>query len=107
MKYTALLEWAAEPVTDENKEFIEAWYTQLKSKEELDTLAIWLARSFVAGEVRYDIANVLFNQIMPVVGFDEAPKIFWVFYSAFEDFEFSEKPDQDAMERIRRELATL
>ncbi len=107
MKYSTLLEWAAKPVTDENKQFIDEWFSRLDSKAELDDLAIWLAKSFVAGEVRYDIANVLFNQIMPVVGFEEAPKIFWIFYSAFEDFEFSEKPDEDAVGRIRSELARL
>ena len=107
MKYSKLLRWAAEPVTDENRDFIDIWYSSLESNEELDVLAIWLAQSFVAGEVKYDIANILFNQIMPVVGFDEAPKVFWSFYSAFEDFEFSKKPDEEAIDRIRRELATL
>ena len=107
MKYTALLEWAAEPVTGKNSNFIEEWYSKLESIDELDALAIWLAESFVDGEVKYDIASVLFNQIMPVVGFEEAPRVFWLFYDAFEDFEISEKPDEEAVVSIRSVLATL
>jgi len=44
---------------------------------------------------------------MPIVGFDEAPKIFWQFYIAFEDYELLEKPDVEATERIKTEPEKL
>lgn len=44
---------------------------------------------------------------MPVVGIDETPRVFWLFYSAFEDSGLSKKPDKEAKDRIHNELATL
>lgn len=58
MKYSALLEWAAEPVADDNKDFVDQWFSQFGASEELEKLTIWLAKSFVSGEVKYDIADI-------------------------------------------------
>lgn len=105
MEYSELLKWASEPETDGNKDYIDQWYASLDQKnDDLNKLAIFLAESFVRKDVSFEIANTLFNQIMPVAGFEEAPDVFWQFYIAFEDFEPSERPNIDAIPRIKSEL---
>ena len=108
MDYSELLKWADEPETEENKEFVDSWFAALEKKdEELNSLAIWLAKSFLSNEIDYEIANTILNQVMPVVGFEEAPKIFWKFYIAFEDFETSTNPNAEARLRIQSELEAI
>ena len=109
MSYSELVDWAKRLVNDDVDDgFLEKWYAKLSDKDtEIDNLAIWLAKEFIDRIVDFEVASTIFNQVMPVVGFDSAPKIFWKFYVAFEDFENSNNPDEEARPRIKEELNQL
>jgi hypothetical protein len=108
MKYSKLLQWAEKPHWERNDSYIDVWVSQLKSRnEELNELAVFLAKGFCHRELSYETASTLFNQIMPVVGFDSAPSIFWGFYVAFEDYEISTDPNREAVSRIETELKNI
>ena len=105
MEYSELLAWADTPFSERSAYFIDHWFSALDSKnEELDRLAIYLAKSFVKNEISFDIANTLFNQIIPVAEFENVPDIFWRFYIAFEDFETFENPNIEALPRVKSKL---
>ena len=69
--------------------------------------APFVCRQFLSGAVDFGTANAALNQIMPIVGFEEAPRAFWEAYVAFEDFEVSQSPDEEARPRIQEILASL
>ncbi len=75
-------------------------------KSLLNEFAIYAAQKFLDGSLNFYNANGVLNQIMAVTNF-EAPNPFWEMYIAFEDFEISENPNNDARDRIRSLLDRL
>jgi hypothetical protein len=63
-------------------------------------LAERVGADFLAGRINFVAANGLLNQLMPLAGFEDAPRRFWQFYVAFEDFETSDSPDTDARSAV-------
>ena len=55
-----------------------------------------IGAAFLAGRIDFISANGLLNQLMPLAGFESAPKRFWQYYTAFEDFETVDDPDTSA-----------
>lgn len=93
---------------DFDSSVLESWYTGLMEIDtELDDLAIYLGQAFVKGEISFDTANGILNQLMPLRGFDEAPETFWKFYSGFEDFEVIDHPSAEAKIKIIEILSEL
>jgi hypothetical protein len=72
------------------------------SSEALVALAEAVAKQFVEGRIDFQVASGLFNQLMPLVGFDAAPLRFWKLYVALEDFEVLEEPNQSARLAVAR-----
>ena len=108
IEYRDLIEWADTIHTERAPDFIDKWLAlQEDPSQAVDQLALFLARSFVEGAVSFDIANTIFNQTMPVIGFDEAPPTFWQFYAAFEDYEHLDSPAVQAHQRIKSELSAI
>ena len=80
---------------------VHAWYqTHTPSDETLSALAENIGAGFLAGEINFTAANGLLNDLMPIVGFEAAPRRFWQYYVAFEDFETSKSPDSDARSAV-------
>ena len=80
---------------------VEVWYTKhAPSAENLCALAESIGAAFLAGRLDFMAANGLLNQLMVLVGFEAAPKRFWEYYIAFEDFETSANPDTEARPAI-------
>ena len=107
-EYKDLIKWADTVYTERDADFIEKWLAANKNKcEAVNDLALFLAKGYINDAISFDIASTLFNQVMPVIGFDEAPELFWSFYTAFEDYELQKEPGADAKNRIKRELLAL
>ena len=105
---SSLVQWIDTEVENRDTNFLDNWFSSLNSVSgTLDKLAIDLAKSFLKGCSSYDQVNGLLNQIMPIAGFEKAPRVFWQFYIAFEDFEHLDNPRSDAMLRIEKELREL
>jgi len=103
-----LVQWIDSEVALRDPDFLDKWVSSLNSRStSLDKFAVELSKSYLGRKTSFDEANGLLNKIMPIVGFDEAPKIFWQFYIAFEDYELLEKPDVEATERIKTEPEKL
>jgi len=103
-----LVHWIDTEIEDRDPKFLDNWFSSLTSAPStLDKFAVDLAKSFINGGSSFDQANGLLNQIMPIAGFEKAPKIFWQFYIAFEDYEHLDEPKQEAMLRIEKELIDL
>ncbi len=103
-----LVEWADTVHTERDADFIDKWLDAYRNKgEAVNDLALFIAKCYVNGSIGFDIASTLFNQVMPVIGFDEAPELFWLLYSAFEDYELLDEPDAGAKARIKRELSAM
>jgi hypothetical protein len=80
------------------------WLSLHKNDEQkINELAVSIARKFIEKEISFEIANGLLNDIMPVLGFEEAPKIFWTIYVGFENFETSESPEKE----IRKSISNI
>jgi len=76
---------------------VHTWYQKnFPSDEALSALAESIGAMFLAGQINFMAANGLLNQLMPLAGFEAAPKRFWQYYAAFEDFETSINSDSDA-----------
>ena len=87
--------------TDLDSAVVEVWYQDnAPSAETLSALAERIGTTFLAGQIDFAVANGLLNQLMPLAGFDSAPKRFWQYYVAFEDSETSHSPDQDARSAV-------
>ena len=103
-----LVQWIDTEVALRDSDFLDKWVLSLDSlSTSLDKFAVELSKSYLDKDTSFDEANGLLNQIMPIVGFEEAPKIFWQFYIAFEDYEMLEKPDAQTRKRIKIELEKL
>ena len=80
---------------------VDAWHqAQLPSDDDLVALAERIGAAFLAGHIKFETANGLLNQLMPLVGFEAAPPRFCQYYVAFEDFETSTNPDIDARSAV-------
>ena len=80
---------------------VEVWYREhAPSSETLSALAESIGAAFLAGQIDFVAANGLFNQLMVHAGFESAPRRFWEYYIAFEDFETSNDPDTDARKAV-------
>ena len=91
-----------------DRSVLASWYKHLSEIDAtLDDLSIYLGRSYVNGEIPFDTANGVLNQLMPLRGFDEAPLTFWKFYVGFEDFEGRTGFDVAAKSRITGILREL
>ena len=87
--------------TDLAPAVVEAWYRDhAPPAETLSALAERIGTLFLAGQIDFAAANGLLNQLMPLAGFETAPKRFWQYYVAFEDSETSNNPDQDARSAV-------
>ena len=76
---------------------VKAWYVENSpSGETLSALAESIGAAFLADRIDFNAANGLLNQLMPLAGFEYAPRRFWQYYTAFEDSETSNDPDTHA-----------
>ena len=88
----------------DGSEVVRAWYSRIAPTDcLLDAVAIQLAHDFVNRRIGFQAANGLLNQLMPLIGFDAAPRTFWAYYTAFENHETSVDPESTA----RNEVAAL
>ena len=88
-------------VADQGPDVVRAWYQkQSPPGEVLSALAERIGAAFLSGQVSFGVANGLLNQLMPLVGFEAAPKRFWQYYVAFENSETSASPDSDARSAV-------
>jgi hypothetical protein len=84
---------------------VHRWYQETApSDQALVGLAEVAAKQFVDGEIDFRTASGLLNQLMPLIGFESAPRRFWEFYTALEDFETLDDPEQAARPAIARLL---
>ena len=67
----------------------------------LVALAEEIGRLYLVGQLTYPLANGLMNQLMPLVGFEQAPHRFWQYYAAFEDAETVAEPDAKARTAVQ------
>lgn len=80
---------------------VEAWYQKhAPSDETLSALAESIGAEFLVRNINFAAANGLLNQLMPLAGFEAAPRRFWEYYVVFEDFETSINPDSDARSAV-------
>lgn len=80
-----------------SSQVVKAWYAASSpSGERLSALAENIGSAFLAGRVNFASANGLLNQLMPLAGFESAPKRFWQYYIAFENSETADDPDTNA-----------
>ena len=87
--------------TDLDPGIVEAWYKKhAPSNETLSALAESIGARFLAGQINFAAANGLLNQLMPLASFEAAPRRFWQYYVAFEDFETSVNPDTEARSAV-------
>jgi hypothetical protein len=76
---------------------VSDWYAAISPSDEmLSAIANHIGAEFLASHIGFNVANGLLNQLMPLVGFEAAPKGFWDYYIAFEDSETSNDPDTHA-----------
>jgi hypothetical protein len=88
----------------DGREVVRTWYAQTAPTDcLLDAVAIQLAHDFVNRRIGFLAANGLLNQLMPLIGFEAAPRTFWAYYTAFESHETSDDPESTA----RSEVAAL
>ena len=78
---------------------VDAWQAPCDD-ETLSALAENIGAAFLAGNMSFEAANGLLNDLMPRIGFESAPLRFWQYYVAFEDFETSLNPNVDARAAI-------
>lgn len=69
----------------------EARLNQLAT-EEIDALAMLVAKQFLNETLSWHQGSRLLNRTMPIYGFERAPSLFWDVYLAFEDAETSDNP---------------
>jgi hypothetical protein len=80
---------------------VHGWYERnTPTEKSLSALAEELGEAFLSGSIDYNIASGLFNQLMPLVGFEAAPRRFWEYYIFFEGFEMNPDPDTSARAAI-------
>jgi hypothetical protein len=88
-------------VADLEPGIVQAWYRRHSpSDEALSVLAERIGAMFLTGQINFVAANGLLNQLMPLAGYEAAPKRFWQYYVAFEDCETSISPDSDARSAV-------
>ena len=76
---------------------VDAWYERHAPDDEtLSALAEHIGDCFLAEQIDFDTANGLLNHLMVLASYEAAPKRFWDYFIAFEDFEVSANPDSDA-----------
>ena len=81
---------------------VQSWYSEHQpSIGALSLLAESIGAAFLERKIDFETASGLMNQLMPCVGFDTAPHRFWQYYVAFENFEASRNPDEDARPAIQ------
>ena len=68
----------------------------MPSPEQLVALSKEIGALYLAGRLTYSLANGLMNQLMPLAGWEQAPKRFWQYYVVFEDSEALAEPDPQA-----------
>jgi hypothetical protein len=74
----------------------EWWARNALGPDGLDALAERIGALYLSGALTYALANGLMNQLMPLAGWDNAPKRFWQYYVALEDSETLADPDLQA-----------
>lgn len=88
----------------DGRELVRAWFAQTVPTDWLlDAVAIQLGHDFVDRRIGFLTANGLLNQLMPLIGFEAAPRTFCAYYIAFENHETSDDPESTA----RSEVAAL
>ena len=76
---------------------VDAWYQRYAPDDEaLSALAEHIGDCFLAEQLNFDAANGLLNHLMVLASYETAPKRFWEYFIAFEEYEVSENPDSDA-----------
>ena len=85
-----------------NAGIVGAWLQEQApcDDETLSALAEKIGADFLAGNMSFEAANGLLNDLMPLIGFESAPPRFWQYYVAFEDFETALNPNIDARAAI-------
>jgi hypothetical protein len=80
---------------------VHRWYERnAPSEKSLSTLAEVIGEAFVSSRIDFNTASGLLNQLMPLLGFEAAPRRFWEYYIAFENFETNPEPDTSARAAI-------
>ena len=84
-----------------NSETVKTWYSNCEpSSEEITGLAEHIGKRFAEGEINYIVASGLFNQLMPLVGFEAAPARFWQYYIALENAETLGNAEESAKKAV-------
>ena len=80
---------------------VAAWYAQTSpSADALSALAESIGAAFLGSRISFNVSNGLLNQLMPLAGFESAPRRFWQYYIAFEDSETSNDPNTQARSAV-------
>ena len=93
--------------SDFDRRMLEQWAATAQDKTLdmlVDEFSLFVARSFLNGTLCFWDADEALNQVMAALNF-EAPLLFWEVYTAFEDFEVFDNPDEEAVAKIK-ELVT-
>ncbi|NII10148.1 hypothetical protein [Oleiagrimonas sp. C23AA] len=72
------------------------WQSNRPDQDTLVALAGSIGALYLSRALSYAFANGLMNQLMPLAGWEDAPKLFWQYYLAFEDAETLAEPDPQA-----------
>ncbi|TKB78380.1 MAG: hypothetical protein E8D42_10820 [Nitrospira sp.] len=81
---------------------VRSWYQRCQPSEELlSAVAERIGSAFLARRLDFEAASGLLNQLMPLVGFETAPRRFWEFYVAFENAECSGNSDRCARQAVK------
>ena len=90
---TLIASYAATGISDES--VVESWCAaHPMSVDGWIGLAEYIGAAFLDHRITYEVANGLMNELMPIAGWNAAPKRFWEYYIAFEDGEVLEEPDE-------------
>lgn len=88
----------------DGREVVRSWYAKVVPNAALlDAVALMLGHDFLNGCVKFLAANGLLNYLMPLIGFEAAPRTLWAVYIAFENHETSDDPESSA----RSDVAVL
>ena len=63
-------------------------------------LAESIGTHYLEGQILYSVANDLMNELMPIAGWNSAPKRFWEYYIAFEDGGTLDEPDEQVRKAV-------
>ncbi len=84
-----------------DKKIVGNWYSRnLPNDKEIISVAELIGKMFVSQKINYEIASGLFNQLMPLIGFEIAPARFWEYYIAFENTEALQNPEESARKAV-------